>query len=94
MIINMLKWQKLTLTILLIVLTLGIGISQTPLTKQSNLLQSCLMIETKLPMSHHDHPCRSAYMSNKSWWSWASSDTKSVHLHFLDLLELMHRTFH
>ena len=61
---------------------------------QSGLLTSCMAVESNLPTSHSNHPCHATYMSNKSWLSWLANDNKSAHLHFLDLVELLHYTFH
>lgn len=58
------------------------------------LLSSCKTLETKLPMNHVNHPCQASGMSNKTWLSWLSGDSKSTHLHFLDLAELLHYSFH
>ncbi|KGJ89722.1 hypothetical protein GAB14E_3883 [Colwellia psychrerythraea] len=61
---------------------------------QAQLLSSCMAVQSNLPMSHTNHPCQAAGMSNKSWLSWLSGDSKSTHLHFLDLVELIHYSFH
>jgi len=74
-------------------ITLVVTINSSALINQTNLSNSCMAVESKLPMNHSNHPCNVAYLSNQSWWSWASSDSKSVHLHFLDLIELMHYSF-
>lgn len=81
----------LTLTL---TLTVAMNFSSTTFTDQSSLLTSCMAVESNLPMSHNNHPCNAAYMSNKSWISWFSNDSKSAHLHFLDLVELLHYSFH
>ena len=61
---------------------------------QENLLSSCMVIESNLPMNHINHPCYKSNISNKSWISWLSGESKSTHLHFLDLVELIHYSFH
>jgi|GEM_PF-1013886 len=61
---------------------------------QAQLTNACMTVKSNLPMNHTGHPCNVAYMPNQSWWSWASSDSKSVHMHFLDLVELMHHSFY
>ncbi len=61
---------------------------------QSNSLKSCMAAKSNLPINHSAHPCTSVYMQNKSWLSWLSNDNKSAHLHFLDLVELLHYSFH
>lgn len=57
------------------------------------LLSSCISLESKLPMNHVNHPCQGSHQSNKNWLSWLSGDSKSTHLHFLDLVELIHYSF-
>ncbi|ALO33630.1 hypothetical protein CMT41_02035 [Colwellia sp. MT41] len=54
----------------------------------------CMTVASNLPMNHVNHPCQASNMSNKSWLSWLSGDSKSTHLHFLDLVELIHYSFH
>jgi hypothetical protein len=61
---------------------------------QSAHVSSCLTLESNLPMNHTSHPCNAVYMPNKSWISWLSNDNNSAHLHFLDLIELLHYSFH
>ncbi len=61
---------------------------------QAKLLNSCMVVESNLPINHINHPCHTTNMSNKSWISWLSGESKSTHLHFLDLLELIHHSFH
>jgi hypothetical protein len=60
---------------------------------QTQLLNTCVAVEYNLPMSHVNHPCNVVNMSNKSWLSWLSGGNKSTHLHFLDLVELIHYSF-
>lgn len=79
---------------LTITLVLTINFKGHLLNSQADLLKSCMAVESNLPMSHSNHPCSAAYMSNKSWLSWLSNDSKSAHLHFLDLVELLHYSFH
>lgn len=64
------------------------------LNNQADLLKPCMAVNSNLPISHNSHPCNSSYLVNQSWWSWASSDNKSLHLHFLNLVELMHHRFY
>jgi len=73
--------------------TIASDVTNTTLTHQAKLLKSCMAMKSNLPMNHNNHPCNATYHTNQSWWSWASSDSQSVHLHFLDLVELMHLTF-
>ncbi len=61
---------------------------------QADLITSCMAVESNLPMNHSSHPCNATYMPNKSWISWLSNENKSAHLHFLDLVELLHYSFH
>jgi len=56
-------------------------------------IDSCMAVESNLPMNHVNHPCNTVYMSNQSWWSWISGDSPSINLHFLDLVELIHYSF-
>jgi len=57
-----------------------------------------MAIESSLPLSHINHPCYTSHMSknmsSNSWISWLSGDSKSTHLHFLDLVELIHHSFY
>jgi len=64
-----------------------------PQNRQVQRLSSCMAIKSNLPMNHTNHPCYVSNMSNKSWISWLSGDSKSTHLHFLDLNELIHSSF-
>ncbi len=61
---------------------------------QAKLLTSCMAVESNLPMNNINHPCHTTSMSSKSWISWLSGESKSTHLHFLDLVELIHYSFH
>ena len=61
---------------------------------QAKHLTSCMAVESNLPMNHINHPCHTSSMSSKSWISWLSGESKSTHLHFLDLVELIHYSFH
>lgn len=61
---------------------------------QAQLLNSCMSVESTLPMNHTNHPCYANNMSNKSWLAWLSGKSKTTHLHFLDLAELIHYSFH
>jgi len=60
---------------------------------QAHRLNSCMALESNLPMNHVNHPCNTVYMSNQSWWAWISGDSRSINLHFLDLVELIHYSF-
>jgi len=64
------------------------------LNTQAQLLSACMAVDSKLPMNHTNHPCYVNNMSNQSWLSWLSGESKSTHLHFLDLVELIHYSFH
>ncbi|MBL4941720.1 MAG: hypothetical protein JKY81_08650 [Colwellia sp.] len=75
-------------------LAVTINFSSHTFTNQTDLLTSCMAAKSNLPMNHSNHPCNAIYMQNKSWASWLSNDTKSAHLHFLDLVELLHYSFH
>jgi len=79
---------------LTITLTASVNYSNANFNSQTDLLSSCMAVESNLPMNHSSHPCNAAYMPNKSWISWLSNDNKSAHLHFLDLIELLHYSFH
>jgi len=85
-----LKTFTLALTVTLAVM---VNFSIANSNNQPNLLKSCMVVESSLPMNHSNHPCNSTYMSNKSWISWLSNENKSAHLHFLDLVELLHYSF-
>jgi len=61
---------------------------------QAQLISPCMTSKSNLPMNHNNHPCYANNKSNKSWISWLSGDSKSTHLHFLDLVELLHYSFH
>ena len=92
------KWimTKLTTFIIALTVTLAVTInfSNAQLNNQASLLKSCMAVESNLPMNHSSHPCNAVYMPNKSWSSWLSNDNNSAHLHFLDLVELLHYSFH
>jgi len=79
---------------LTITLTVSINYSNAKFISQADLLSSCMAAESNLPMNHSSHPCNAVYMQNKSWISWLSNDNESAHLHFLDLIELLHYSFH
>jgi len=64
------------------------------LNAQTQLVSPCMAVASDLPMNHSNHPCYAANMSNQSWLSWLSGESKSTHLHFLDLVELIHYSFH
>lgn len=64
------------------------------LNTQAQLLSACMAVESNLPTNHTNHPCYTSNMSNQSWLSWLSGESKSTHLHFLDLVELIHYSFH
>jgi len=87
---------KLTTFFIALTVTLAVTInfSNAQLNNQASLLQSCMAVESNLPMNHSAHPCNAAYMPNKSWISWLSNDNKSVHFHYLDFVELLHYSFH
>jgi len=89
----MTKLKTLTLA-LTVTLAVMVNFSVANFNNQSDLLKSCMVVESSLPMNHSNHPCNSTYMSNKSWISWLSSDNKSANFHFLDLVELLHYSFH
>jgi hypothetical protein len=63
------------------------------LNSQAQLLNSCMAVESNLPMNHTNHPCYTSSMSNQSWLSWLSGGSESTHLHFLDLIELINYSF-
>jgi hypothetical protein len=77
----------------MLTITAAYSLEKSANDRQANLLNSCMVVESNLPISHHNHPCHATYMSNKSWWAWLSSDSKSAHFHFLDLVELLHYSF-
>ncbi len=79
---------------LTITLAVSVNLSGHTFSNQGDLLKSCMTVESNLPMNHSSHPCNAVYMQNKSWLSWVSNDNKSAHLHFLDLVELLHYSFH
>jgi len=79
---------------LTITLTLAFTFNNTNFNNQAGLLTSCMAVESSLPANHSSHPCNTVHMSNKRWISWLSNDNRSAHLHFLDLVELLHYSFH
>ena len=89
----MTKFKTFTLTLIL-TLVISFNFSGNTLSNQNDLLKSCMAVESNLPTNHSRHPCSAVYMQNKSWLSWLSNDNKSAHLHFLDLVELLHYNFH
>lgn len=78
----------------ILTITAAYSIEQSASDKQANMLSACMAVESNLPISHSNHPCHATYMPNQSWWAWLSSDSKSAHFHFLDLIELLHYSFH
>lgn len=60
---------------------------------QAQAFNVCTSINSKLPLNHSNHPCQTSQLSNQSWWSWFKGDSRSTHLHFLDLVELLHYSF-
>ncbi|MCW8832930.1 MAG: hypothetical protein OQK09_10755 [Colwellia sp.] len=89
----MTKFKTFTLAFTL-TLAVSINFSAHTFNNQADLLKSCMAVESNLPTNHSRHPCSAAYMQNKSWLSWLSNDKKSAHLHFLDLVELLHYSVH
>lgn len=89
----MTKLKTFTLALSL-TLAVSINFSAHTFNNQTDLLTSCMAVESNLPTNHSRHPCSAVYMQNKSWLSWLSNDNKSAHLHFLDLVELLHYSFH
>lgn len=84
---------KSFIIILTIVLAISSNFSAANLTSESNSLENCMAVESSLPMNHSNHPCAATHMPNQSWLSWLKNDRKSAHLHFLDLVELLHYSF-
>ncbi len=64
------------------------------LSTQAQRLSTCMAVESNLPMNHTNHPCYVSNVPNQSWLSWFSGESKSTHLHFIDLVELIHYSFH
>jgi len=92
---HFLKLKHLSFAFIFTIVTLfGINSYAEKHTLQAQRLSSCMAIESSLPMNHSNHPCYNNNMSNRSWISWLSGDSKSTHLHFLDLVELIHYSFH
>lgn len=89
--LSMSKWMmtKLASLSLAVILILTLSLSFNSDT-QSN---ACVVVESNLPSNHSLHPCNAVYKQNNSWLSWVSNDKKSIHLHFLDLVELLHYSF-
>ncbi len=79
--------------VLTITLVVTINFNNTTSNSHTDLLKSCMAKKSNLPINHNNHPCYTTYMSGQSWWSWVVSDNKSIHLHFLNLVELMHQDF-
>ncbi len=61
---------------------------------QAQQFNTCMVALSSLPVNHNNHPCNATNMSNQSWLSWFSGESKSTQLHFLDLMELIHYSFH
>jgi hypothetical protein len=59
---------------------------------QIQALNACMSIDSNLPLNHSNHPCQTSQLSNQSWWAWFKGDSRSAHFHFLDLVELLHRS--
>ena len=87
------KFMQLTFAFTLTLVTL-FSLTQYSDKQISQLPNTCMADESNLPMNHVKHPCQVSNMSNKSWLSWLSGDSKTTHLHFLDLVELIHYSFH
>ena len=87
---------KLTAFTLAFTLTLAVAINfgAFNFNNQADSVKSCMTVESNLPINHSNHPCSADYRPNKSWVAWLSNDNKSAHLHFLDLVELLHYSFH
>ena len=89
------KFKQISFAFILAIVTLF------TLSKHSNnqsiqawFLSQFINVESKISMNHINHPCHTAGMSSNSWLSWLSGESKSTHLHFLDLVELIHYSRH
>jgi len=74
----------------LIIAWLGSALYQNQSKTELATINTCMTIESKLPLNHINHPCQQAVLSNQSWWAWLKGDSPSSYLHFLDLIELLH----
>lgn len=80
--------------ILTITLVLTLNINNNTFNSHAHIAKPCMTIESKLPINHNTHPCNGVSIPNNNWLSWLTNKNKSAHLHFLDLVELLHYSFY
>lgn len=87
---------KLTSFTLILTVTLAftLNINSSTFNNQAHITTPCMAIESKLPINHNNHPCNSVSKPKNNWLSWLTNENKSAHLHFLDLVELLHYSFY
>ena len=56
------------------------------------LTNSCPSNQSHLVINTMDSVCQQGDVTINSWLSWFAGGSQSPHLHFLDLLELLHHT--
>jgi hypothetical protein len=78
------------ITTLVTLLALNLFMSNTYLLDP--LTNSCPSNQSHLVIITMDNVCRQGDITINSWLSWFAGDSQSAHLHFLDLLELLHHT--
>jgi hypothetical protein len=88
--------KKLKICSIALTLTLAVTISFNAdnFNNQSTSVTTCIGIDLPTLTNHNNFQCHASYKANKSWLSWLANDSKSAHLHFLDLVELLHYSFH
>ncbi|MGB0936774.1 MAG: hypothetical protein ACPGTQ_04915 [Colwellia sp.] len=78
----------------ILALTLTITMDDSNMSLQASNLNKCLTENTKLPISHVQHPCNKLTKTSKpSWSNLVSDENMSLHFRFLNLIELLHHHF-
>jgi len=91
------KWKRIKFKVFALALVfswLSSSMYSSVETNQAQAFNTCMSIDSKLPLNHSNHPCQTSQLSNQSWWAWFKGDSRSAHFHFLDLVELLHYSFH
>jgi hypothetical protein len=88
---NQIKLITLTfITTLVTVFTLNVLMSNSYLLDSRS--NSCPSNRSHLVINTMESVCQQSDVTINSWLSWLAGDSQSSHLHFLDLLELLHYT--
>lgn len=92
----MMKWKqtKFKLFALALVLSWSSSTIYSSIKTNQQAFNTCMSIESNLPLNHSNHPCQTSQLSNQSWWAWFKGDSRSAHFHFLDFVELIQQSFH